>query len=210
MQEEFQAKIFTIKPGFDWRLNSSRLFFGGFIFLILFLIFAQTFEFDLQTVQSISFFLFVLIMVGSRWGYNEKQKKFGKIEGELRINDNSISIHGIGYELKEISNLAFNLLQVLDEQLWSESHPISRYYGGPAFSQGVDNYINFNFRNQQLKVHFQLETPSHKAELSNILKRHFFLGHIELQPTYDGLHLDYEQIQELKKRKLEWTKEKSS
>ena len=124
MQEEFQAKIFTIKPGFDWRMNSSRLFFGGFIFLILFLIFAQTFEFDLQTVQSISFFLFVLIMAGSRWGYNEKQKKFGKLEGELRINDNTISIHGADYEWKEISNLAFNLLQVLDEQLWSESYPI--------------------------------------------------------------------------------------
>lgn len=210
MESEFKAQIFSPRNGFDWRLNSSRLYLGGFISLISFLIFAQTFDFNHNFVQGISLLLLIMIVIGSKWGYNEKQNKFGILEGELKISDELISINDTEYPWNKVSNFNFNLLLVLDEQLWSDTYPIGRYYGGPAFSQGVDNYLEFLFENEQLKVFFQLETPSHKVKLTKILKRHFFMGHIELQQTYDGLHLEYDQIQELKRQKSEWIDEKSS
>lgn len=210
MEKEFKAEIFIANTGFDWRLNSNKLYYGGSVLLIPFLILAQYFDFNTEFIQGISFGLIMLIVLGIRWRYSEKQKMFGKLNGTIQINDQFISINDKEYLWDEISNFSFNLLHVLEEQFWSDTYPINRYYfSGPAYSAGVDNYIEFNFKKELHSVFFQLKTHSHKTELSNILKRHFIMGHIELHRTYDGLHLEYEEIQELKKQKLEGTTVKS-
>ncbi len=155
--------------------------------------------------------LCLLIIVGARWSFNEKQKKFGYLDGELKITEQNISINGKEYDWQEISNFSFDIQQVLNEPLWEDdSWGAYRFYGGPSFSQGVDSYIDFDSTYGHIRTYFQLESSSHKVDLVNLIRRHFFLGNIELQRTYNGLHLEYEQIQELKKEKAQWANVKSS
>ena len=57
---------------------------------------------------------------------------------------------------------------------FSEIYPIIRYYGGPAYSQEVNNFIEFMADDNKVKVFFQLETPSHKVELRRMMRLLFF------------------------------------
>lgn len=204
MKEEFKAKIFKPSSGFDWKLNSSRLFFCGFLSIMILGLIAEILDLSQNIVRPSFSVLVIVIIASSWWGYHERQKKHGRLSGELRITNIYVTIDEIDYPWKRISNFSFKILQVLDEQLWDEYYPITRYYGGPAFSQGVDNYIDFCCEDKHYRIFFQLETPSQKVLLKNVLKEHYFDGNIELKPTYDGLGLEYEEIQELKREKIKW------
>lgn len=211
MKNEFKSTIFNPRTGIDFRLNSARLIYGSLGFMLLYLALTQLLQTNSETDKAVFISLFLLIIVGARWSYNEKQKKFGYLTGELKITEQIISIDKKEFNWQEISNFSFDIQQVLDEPLWEDdTWGAYRFYGGPSFSQGVDNYIEFDSPIGHIRTYFQLATPSQRVDLVNLLRRHFFLGNIELQRTYNGLHLEYEQIQELKKEKAEWVNLKSS
>ena len=210
MQKIFEAQIFLPSSSFDWRINSKRLFYGAFILLGALLIIDNSFQLDAFTTQVLTVTSFTIMLTGSIWGYHAKERKHGELKGKLLISQESIQLDCKKYNWDEISDFSFNVQHVLNEDLWSEFYNRGRYAGGPAYSQGVDNWIDFQFKKERFKVFFQLQSPSHKVEFSRIMKLHFYENHIELNRTYDGLHLEYEQIQELKSKKDEYQRLKCS
>lgn len=206
----FKAKIFIPSKGIDWRINSSRLMYGGFILLITIAFVASKLSLTSSVdylIRTLLISILGLILYASYRGAHEKEKKFGKLEGEVRISLDSIELNDSLYSWSQIDQVKFGVFAVVDEMLWSETYPIARYYGGPAYSQGVNNFIEFKTADKKVKVFFQLETPSHKVEVRRIMRLLFFNDRIDLSTTYNGLHLEYEEIQELKMAKIKYLEE---
>ncbi|WP_246581427.1 hypothetical protein [Echinicola shivajiensis] len=151
-----------------------------------------------------------MILYAAYWGSLEKEKKYGKLEGDLEICIERIRVNNNSYYWLEIDKFKFWLFQVVDELLFSEIYPIARYYGGPAYSQGGNNYVEFLASDKKVKVFFQLKTPSHKFELRRMMRLLLFHDRINLSTTYIGLNLEYEEIQELKKAKIKYIEDQQS
>jgi len=183
----FKAKIFIPSKGINWRINSSRLMYGGFILLITIGFISSQLSLSLSIdylIRTLLFSLLVLILYASYWGAHENQKKFGKLEGEVRISLDSIDFNDSLYSWNQIDQVKFGVYAILGEKLWSDTYTVARYYGGPAYSQGVDSFIEFKFDGDKVKVFFQLESPSHKVELSRMIRLLFFHDRIDLSTTY--------------------------
>ncbi|WP_139189895.1 MULTISPECIES: hypothetical protein [Rhodonellum] len=209
----FKAKIFIPSKGINWRINSCRLMYGGFILLITIGFIASQLSLSLSIdylMRTLLFSLLGLILYASYWGAHENQKKFGKLEGEVRISLDSIDFNDSLYSWSQIDQVKFGVFAVVGEILWSDTYPIARYYGGPAYSQGVNNFIEFMADDNKVKVFFQLETPSHKVELRRMMRLLFFHDRIDLSTTYLGLNLEFEEIQELKKAKIKYLEDQQS
>lgn len=86
------------------------------------------------------------------WGSQEKENKNGKLESELETCVERIRINEISYSWLEVVKFKFQIFQVLDEMLFSETYPIARYYGGPVCSQGVDNFTESMSDDNRVKV----------------------------------------------------------
>lgn len=170
---EFKSKIFVPAVGFDWRVTSSRLMYGGYLVLVIILLIASNLDLtdyaDYLT-RILSFSILGIIIFASFWGTREKEKKHGKFKGDLLLSLDYISVNNTRYSWSQLVEFKLGLFSVLDEKLWSETYSVAKYYGGPAYSQGVDNFIQFKTGDQRIKIFFQLETPSHKVELSRIMQ----------------------------------------
>jgi hypothetical protein len=209
----FKAKIFIPSKGIDWRINSSRLMYGGFILLIAIAFIASQLSLTPTIDYLIRTFLLsllALILYASYRGAHEKEKKFGKLEGLVKIRSDSIEFNDSLYSWSQIDQVKFGVFAVVGERLWSDNYPIAKYYGGPAYSQGVDNFVEFMAYGKKVKVFFQLESPSHKVELRRMMRMLFFHDRIDLSTTYLGLNLEYEEIQELKKAKIKYLEDQRS
>lgn len=206
-QSEFKAQIFKPKSGISLRLNSTRLIYGSLAIIILFAIWGDNLNLNFEEEQIVIWSLVALMIIGSRWGYHEKQRKHGDIDGTLNINIDNITADDKCFNWKDISNFQVSIGHVMDEPLYDQVFSHYRLYGGPAYSAGVNNFVSFNYNNEECKIFFRLDTPSHNAELKAMIRQLFFSGNIELQTTYNGLQLEYEQIQELKRQKQELAKE---
>jgi hypothetical protein len=96
----FKAKIFIPSKGIDWGVNSSRLMYGGFIFLITIASISSQLNLSLSIdylIRTLLFSLLGLILFASYWGAHENEKKFGKLEGEVRISLDSIDLNNTKY-----------------------------------------------------------------------------------------------------------------
>ena len=96
----FKAKIFILSKGIDWRINSSRVMYGGFIFLITIASIASQLNLSLSVdyvIRTLLFSLLGLILSASYWGARENEKKFGRLEGELKISLDSIEVNDFSY-----------------------------------------------------------------------------------------------------------------
>ncbi|XOV94479.1 MAG: hypothetical protein ACFHWX_07195 [Bacteroidota bacterium] len=205
METGFEATIFTPSDRIDWRPTSSRLLYGGLAVVLTYSFLKFIFEFEANFNGLAILFLFISV-AGAIWGWTEKERPNGRVYGTLIVSDEGITINGTRYKWSEISNFSFNLLHILGEYLHTIGY---RFYGGPAYSAGVDSYIEFSHESEQFKVFFRVNTPSHYADISNAFRKLYFIGKIQLQTTYNGLHLTYDEIQELKQGKLEFNKESS-
>lgn len=198
---EFKATIFTPGTGIAFRLNSKTLIYGSLGIFSIVVLFEDHLHITSSNMQIIVALLFMLLIVGSYWGYHEKQKKHGKLNGILSIDLNSIIVDTDEFPWDEVSNFQFGIGPVQDESLWDGTHSRYRIYGGPAYSAGVDNFISFEHKEIRQKIFFRLDSPSQKVKFESLMKQKFLDSHIQLQPTYDGLRLSYEEIQQLKKQK---------
>lgn len=202
MENGFEATIFTPSDSIDWRPTSLRLVYAGYGLVLTSFILSYLFESD-SYVLGTGLLGFIITAIGAVWGWTEKEQPNGRIYGKLRVNEDTITINQISYDWEKISDFSFNLLQVLNEYLHTSGY---RGHGGPAYSAGVDSYIEFTYDSEQLEIFFQVDTASHYVDISNAMKKLHFLGKVPLQRTYNGLHLSYEEIQELKKEKIEFNK----
>ncbi len=129
----FKAKIFIPSKGIDWRVNSSRLMYGGFILLITIAFIASQLSLSLSfdyLIRTLLFLLLGLILYATYWGAHENAKKFGKLEGEVSISLDSIEFNDYLYSWSQIDQVKFGVFAVVGEMLWSDTYPIARYYGG--------------------------------------------------------------------------------
>jgi hypothetical protein len=208
---EFKSKIFVPAVGFDWRISSSRLMYGGYLVLVIILLIASNLDltdYADSLTRILSFSILGIIIFANFWGTREKEMKHGKLKGDLLLSLDYISVNDTRYSWSQLVEFKLGLFSVRDEKLWSETYSISKYYGGPAYSQGVDNYIQIKTRDQRISIFFQLETPSHEVELRRIMRLLFFNDRLDLSTTYFGLNLEYAAIQEFKKAKIKYLEEK--
>ena len=133
----FKAKIFIPSKGIDWRINSSRLLYGGFISLIIIAFIASQLSFSLSfdyLIRTLIFSLLGLILYASYWGAHENEKKvivFFQLETpshkvELRrlmrllyFNDRidlSTTYLGLNLEFEEIQELKKAKIKYLEDQ----------------------------------------------------------------------------------------------
>lgn len=185
---------------------------GYFLFLTIAIVVSQvnlSSNID-YSIRALLISILGLILYAAYWGSQEKENKNGKLEGELEICVAGIRINNTSYSWLEIDKFKFRIFQVVDEMLFSEIYPIARYYGGPAYSQGVDNFIEFKTTDKKVKVFFQLENPTHKVEFRRIVRLLFFNNLLDLSTIYLGLNLGYEAIQELKKAKIKYLEDQQS
>jgi len=153
----FKAKIFIPSKGIDWRINSSKLMYGGFFLLVMIAFAASRLTLFLSIdylIRSLLISIFGLILYASYWGAYEIEKKFGNIKGEVKISLDSIVLNDSFYFWSQIDQVKFGVFAIVGEMLWSKTIPITRYYGGPAYSQGIDNFIEFKADGQKVKVFF--------------------------------------------------------
>jgi hypothetical protein len=104
----FKAKIFVPFKGIDLRVNSSRLMYGGFISLITIASIASQLNLSLSIdylIRTLLFSLLGLILFASYWGAHENEKKFGKLEGEVRISLDSIDFNNSKYSWSQIDEV---------------------------------------------------------------------------------------------------------
>jgi hypothetical protein len=95
------------------------------------------------------------------------KKKHEKLKVDLLLSLDYISVNDTRYCL--MKNCCLKRIS------------IAKYHGGPAYSQGVDNYIQFKTGDQRIKIFFQLETPSHKVNLRSIMRLLFLNDRIDLR-----------------------------
>jgi hypothetical protein len=208
---EFKSKIFVPAVGFDWRISSSRLMYGGYLVLVIILLIASNLDltdYADSLTRILSFSILGIIIFANFWGTREKEMKHGKLKGDLLLSLDYISVNDTRYSWSQLVEFKLGLFSVRDEKLWSETYSIAKYYGGPAYSQGVDNYIQIKTRDQRISIFFQLETPSHEVELRRIMRLLFFNDRLDFSTTYFGLNLEYAAIQEFKKAKIKYLEEK--
>jgi hypothetical protein len=108
----FKAKIFIPSKGIDLRVNSSRLMYGGFIFLITIASIASQLNLSLSVdylIRTLLFSLLGLILFASYRGAHENEKKFGKLEGEVRISLDSIDFNNTKYSWSQIDQVKFGV-----------------------------------------------------------------------------------------------------
>ncbi|RED95557.1 hypothetical protein [Marinoscillum furvescens] len=207
---EFKATIFNPGSGIPFCLNSKTLIYGSLATLSIIVLFDSHLHLTSSDMQIIAVLLFMLMIVGSYWGLHEKQKKHGKLNGILSINLNSIIVDGDEIPWDELTNFQFGTGPVLNEPLWVGLDARYRFFGGPAYSAGVDHFVSFDHKDRRRKIFFRLDSPSQKVKFESLMRQKFLDSHIQLQPTYDGLRLTYEEIQQLKKQKSDLAKNESS
>ncbi|MCO6360969.1 hypothetical protein [Roseivirga pacifica] len=208
MKSEFQASIFIPSNTTDWKPNSSKMLFGGIVLLIAFG--GANYFLDINTLLGI-IIAFVLWLIGAIWGLSERQIPNGAFKGQLFISEDSIKINQKTYTWTEVNNFSFKLLHFLGQELHSSTIEYFRFpTGGPAYSAGIDNYIYFTSRNETNKVFFRIESPKHKIDFSTLIKELYLKDLISLEKAYNGLNLSYEEIQQLKKLKVEVKKQIST
>ncbi|KYG74447.1 hypothetical protein EV198_1089 [Roseivirga ehrenbergii] len=207
----FNAKLFTPGKGISWKITSRRLMNFSWLSFMLIVITSSYFELNAYydyTVTLTLIILFSLMPIASYWGYHAKEYKYGKLEGYLSITTDGIAINEKIYSWPEIQDLQYKVGHTLNELLFDDIlFDKYRYYGGPAYSAGVDSYISFKYNDEYFKFGFRLESPSHLVQYRNLVKSLYYNDYLPLNKTYEGLQLEYEEIQILKeaKRQLKQT-----
>ena len=201
---EFTALIFTPGKGLDLRLTSSRLTYISFGLAIAVSLLSRVTEAAKSHLLALTLLLGSGVIGGMIWGRYEKETYFGEIGGELKITDDHIIINHTEHSWEQLEAFRFKLGHAKGEPLYENSHGFSRYRGGPAYSAGIDSFIAFKKEGREYRYQLFFEEYQQQFAFARIIKRHFYLGHIALITTYEGLRLDYDEIQKLKKEKKEF------
>ena len=201
---QFTAQIFTPAIGLDLRLTSSRLTFISFGLAIAVSLLSRVTEAAESHLLALTLLLGSGVIGGMIWARHEKETYFGEIDGELKITDDHIIINHTEHSWEQLEAFRFKLGHAKGEPLHENPHGFNRYRVGPAYSAGIDSFIAFKKEGKEYRYHLFFEEYQQQVAFARIIKRHFYLGHIALITTYEGLRLDYDEIQKLKKEKKEF------
>lgn len=206
--QPFEAKIFKPGKGIGFFISSSRLYFGSMVLILAVSLLFNAFNYENQEVFTAVFLVLgTTTLIGSIWGTYSFEKKNGKLKGVLKVTSEYIDIDGVMYAWSEISNISFSLYDIYGYDY--EPNTYYRFRGGPRYSSGINNFIEFEHQLKTTKVQFQLHSLIQKEKLEKIVKYQFFNNIITLSRTYNGLHLSYEEIQNLKKEKAQYLQSNS-
>jgi hypothetical protein len=180
-----------------FRLTPNILVFGCVLlfFLILFILISLDVAISGDLIGYIwSGLIGVSLLLGIT-SYIRKKPLNGKLQGQIEFLADKMIINGYEVAYTEISNVS---LKVDDYKGKVNLH--YRSFNSQV-SQGVDNYIAFNYSTyKRSKMYFQLRKSSDKKELYPMVKALIKLNKIPFLTGVDILELtDYHKIQELKK-----------
>lgn len=198
--QPFDATIFKPGKGIGFFISSSRLYFGSMVLILVISLLFKAFKYENQAGYTAVFLVLgTSTLIGSIWGTYSFEKKNGKLKGLLKVTSKYIEINGVKYEWSEISNISFNLGDLYGYDY--DPGPYQRFRGGPRYSSGLSNFIEFEHQLKTIKVQFQLVSLVQKQKIEHIIRYQFYNNIIPLSRTYTGLHLSYEEIQNLKREK---------
>ncbi|MBK8482999.1 MAG: hypothetical protein IPL31_01225 [Saprospiraceae bacterium] len=124
--------------------------------------------------------------------------------GVVILGDKSIKLTEGLFEYNYLNDLKFDISDYKGEKI---RFPSRVYSAGPSLSQGINNYIEFQYNSQIYKIQFQIHT---KLELENlgIIIKSLYKNNILFKETFKGSksyglrHLNYKEIQEFKKENI--------
>jgi hypothetical protein len=119
-----------------------------------------------------------------------------KFNGILRFTENSIDINNNKFIIEDISKIDFGIWDYYDKM-----GPMIEGDISPAFSNGVDNFINIQLKDgQKIKVHFQIIQKDDFLKMRDLLIHYFCHNKLTFLRLTQLLRIsDYDKIQEFKK-----------
>lgn len=136
------------------------------------------------------------------WGWNEYFPINYAMKGLISVSLKDISIHNLNYPITELYNLTFD---INDFKGMRVKYP-SVYPAGPCLSQGINNFIRFNFNGIEYSIQFLLRSETELNDLGRYLNQ-LYVHKIDFVETYGGgksyglKNLNYAEIQEYKKQR---------
>lgn len=118
----------------------------------------------------------LLLLIGRLGGATEYEPLGGYFDGELRVTPEFISVDGEKTFFKEMIDLNVAIGHHRGERTGRK--------GGPAYYQGVDNFISFRVGDQVRKVQFRMTSPQHIALFYNVLIKPICTESIQYQRKY--------------------------
>ena len=158
---EFKAKIYipNTKLNFfqKWALTE-QLSFLSFVVAIFILIIENFFSFDTilndYIIVKIFYCLCIIpaMILSITYRYWEFERINGELKGEISFEETGIQIDEKLYLFSEIQNLHISYGNIVGDST------SSRY--GPAYSIGINNYIEFQYKNKKTITYFQIQSRS--------------------------------------------------
>jgi hypothetical protein len=124
---------------------------------------------------------------------------FKKIR-DINLTDNGIKIDEELFEFKFMKDLLFDVRDFKGKKLRT---PALLWHAGPSISQGVNNLISFQYKDDEYKVRFELESEKELTKLGEYISN-LYRKEITIVEKYDTLnsyglkHLNFKEIQEFK------------
>jgi hypothetical protein len=158
---EFKARVFIPKKISYWKRNTlsekisdlSALFF--IIIALIYYLFLKdkNDDFKLNTFFGIAMLLPVLgLLISPFIRFNEYEIAKGNLVYSISFEEDGIQILEKMYLFSEIQNLHISYGNIVGDST------SSRY--GPAYSIGIDNYIEFKYKNKKNTTYFQIQSRS--------------------------------------------------
>lgn len=195
----FTATIFNKKKGIHTKITSKRLFIFG---ILLIFISPQIEGFTGFSTALVAAFSIIVMLAACIWGFYSIEVKNGTLEGRLTISENSINWANKAFRLDSIQELNFTIRTIKNQPIHTDVSFHHRFFGGPSFYLGIDNFVEFKNNKETFKVFFQLKSPDHLIQLKNLIKALYIQNKISKLNTIYCLHSEWEEIQTLKKERI--------
>ncbi len=152
------------------------------------------FELNDQTMESVFFLLFIILISTYPWAFIEHERKHQNQIGVMLFTENEIEIVGQSQKFEWSEVVGLGTGEVKGENIFS-------WYGiqGPKYSAGQNAFLKFNPDSEIEKIHLKFETFKDQRIFKEILFDQYSRGNLQLTTVYNGLGLEYEEIQKLKK-----------
>lgn len=185
-----ELKVFIKKAGPDLRITSFRLVMFSALILLITLVLNHIFEGECAFNKLIPIAGFCVI-IGVVWNYFEHETKHLEFFGLGAIKTDLIHLEKDPLMWSNVVRVCIG--PVLKEDVFNWALHI-----GPKYSAGLDSFFELE---DGRRFHFLLETYREQSRFERIIKDQYLRGNLALETVYDGLKLDYEEIQELKRAK---------
>lgn len=185
----YALKAFIRKPGPDLRLTSIRLVLFALGWFVLQFMFEKVTSYSSEDFGIFVYTPIAIFFTAFIWGFFERETKHLRFYAQAQL-----TADGIFLESKTISWTTISALKtgnVLGENIFNKMK-----FVGPKYSSGLNSYLQTESGDT---YHFLFESYKDQSQFEKIMKDQYKRGSLKLTIVSDGLNLDNEAIQELKK-----------